>query len=125
MTNDRKELSNITFSRDAADYDQSSRYAPLRECYAGIVTEAFDSSIRTVLDVGCGTGALLSMIHKQQRSIKLFGIDLSQEMIKISEARLPRGTDLKVSDSENIPFKDGTFDLVLQPLSCEWHHSAE
>ena len=74
MRSNNKELSKAGFDRDAADYDQSSKYASLRLSYVKIADEALRSPFRYWLDVGCGTGALLGMIGRQKESIKLFGI---------------------------------------------------
>ena len=68
MKNDKKALSNIEFSKDAADYDQSRRYSSLRESYPNIVVEALSQPFKTVLDIGCGTGALLMMIHAVRKT---------------------------------------------------------
>ena len=65
MADNKKELSNIEFSKDAADYDQSKRYETLRESYPTIVAEALSSPFVAMLDIGCGTGALLSMIREK------------------------------------------------------------
>ena len=96
MTNNQKELSNIEFSKDAADYDKSRRYASLRKSYPKIVAEVLKKPVKTVLDIGCGTGALLLMIRSRQKSAKLFGIDISEEMIKVAQAKLGSAADLRV-----------------------------
>ena len=121
MKNDKKTLSNIEFSKDAADYDQSRRYSSLRESYPKIVAEALSQPFKTVLDIGCGTGALLMMIHEGKKDAKLFGIDISEEMIKVAHAKLGNAADLTVSDSEKLPFKSGSFDLVLCTFSFHHH----
>jgi len=121
MTNNKKELSNIEFSKDAADYDKSRRYASLRESYPKIVAEVLKKPVKTVLDIGCGTGALLLMIRSRQKSAKLFGIDISEEMIKVAQAKLGSAADLRVSESEKLPFKNGSFDLVLCTFSFHHH----
>ena len=120
MKNDKKTLSNIEFSKDAADYDQSRRYSSLRESYPKIVAEALVQPFNTVLDIGCGTGALLMMIHERKKGARLFGVDLSEEMIKVAQAKLGNAADLAVSDSEKLPFESGSFDLVLCTFS--FHH---
>jgi ubiquinone/menaquinone biosynthesis C-methylase UbiE len=120
MASNKKELSNIAFSRDAAGYDESPKYAPLKACYPAIVTEAFTSPFSTILDVGCGTGTLLSMIRERQKTIQLSGIDLSEEMIRAARAKLQENADLRISDSEDIPFKNASFDLVTCTFS--FHH---
>ena len=121
MKNDKKTLSNIEFSKDAADYDESRRYASLRKSYPKIVAEVLKKPFKTVLDIGCGTGALLLMIHEQHKSAKLFGVDISEEMIKVAQAKLGSTADLRVSESEKLPFKSGSFDLVLGTFSFHHH----
>ena len=119
--NDKKTLSNIEFSKDAADYDQSRRYSSLRESYPKIIAEALSQPFKKVLDIGRGTGALLMMIHERKKDAKLSGVDLSEEMIKVAQAKLGNAADLAVSDSEKLPFKSGSFDLVLCTFSFHHH----
>jgi len=120
MTNDKKRLSNLNFNKDAADYDQSQRYAPLRESYPTIADEAFSKSFRNVLDIGCGTGALLRMIQEKKKDTQLTGIDLSEQMIQVAKGKLGEKADLRVSDSEKLPFPNEAFDLVTCTFS--FHH---
>lgn len=120
MTDDKKELSNIEFSKDAAGYDQSKRYDSLRESYPAIVAEALSSPFGTMLDIGCGTGALLQMVQEKRKDARLFGVDLSEKMIQVAKAKLGERTDLRVSDSEKLPFPNKAFDLVMCTYS--FHH---
>ena len=64
---DRKTLSKAAFSRDAPTYDQSLRYSTVRAGYQQIVAEALRQPFQSVLDIGCGTGALLSLIHEPEQ----------------------------------------------------------
>ena len=121
MQNDKKQLSNIAFSKDAAGYDESKRYASLRQVYPKIVAEVLTEPFKNVLDVGCGTGALLSQIQEHRKNVNLFGIDLSQEMINVAHAKLGSTADLRVSESERLPFKNGAFDLVICTFSFHHH----
>jgi len=121
VTSSKQQLSNAAFSRDAGDYDQSPRYAPLRASYPAIVAEALRYPSQSILDVGCGTGALLSMIHEQRRDAQLSGVDLSEEMIKVAQKRLAKDADLRVSASEKLPFEKGSFDLLLCTFSFHHH----
>ena len=120
MTNDKKQLSNTNFSKDAADYDQSSRYATLRVSYPTIADEALNKPFQTVLDIGWGTGALLQMIQEKRKDARLFGVDLSEKMIQVARAKLGEKADLRVSDSEKLPFPNEAFDLVMCTFS--FHH---
>ena len=120
MADDKKELSNIEFSKDAADYDQSKRYESLRETYPAIVDEALSFPFEAILDIGCGTGALLQMIQQKKKDARLFGVDLSEKMIQVAKEKLGGKADLRVSDSEKLPFPNDAFDLVMCTYS--FHH---
>lgn len=67
-----------------------------------------------VLDVGCGLGADLRQFSR--RGMKAIGVDLSPNNARLSKLGfrvmgLDSGTALP-ADAENLPFRDGTFDLV-------------
>ena len=71
------------------------------------------SGIRTVLDVGCGTGALCSVLVRTGRAVT--GIDPVRRMLDIAERRLA-GTGvvlLQENVLEGLPFENGSFDLVI------------
>jgi ubiquinone/menaquinone biosynthesis C-methylase UbiE len=74
-----------------------------------------------VLDVGCGTGYLLRRLAASYRSGRgLFGVDPAPSMIE--EAR--RGTDderlrFLPAVAERLPFRDGSFDLVVSTTSFD------
>jgi ubiquinone/menaquinone biosynthesis C-methylase UbiE len=120
MREDRKRLAKTRFDSDAADYDKSRKYAWVRAIYPFVIDEALRYQFQTFLDVGCGTGALLSRIGEQRKDVQLFGIDLSEEMIKVARAKLGNKADLRVSDSEQLPFEDSKFDLITCTYS--FHH---
>jgi ubiquinone/menaquinone biosynthesis C-methylase UbiE len=63
----------------------------------------------------------MMMIHQGKKDARLFGIDISEEMIKVAQAKLKNAADLTVSDSEKLPFKSGLFDLVLCTFSFHHH----
>jgi ubiquinone/menaquinone biosynthesis C-methylase UbiE len=73
-----------------------------------------------MLDIGCGTGALLQMVQEKKKDARLFGVDLSEKMIQVAKAKLGEKADLRVSDSEKLPFPNGAFDLVMCTFS--FHH---
>ena len=74
----------------------------------------------SLLDVGCGTGALTSMIaQKMNGKGSIFGIDLSPRMIEIARKKTNRqGSQIeyRVGSSLALPFSDETFDVVVTSL---------
>jgi ubiquinone/menaquinone biosynthesis C-methylase UbiE len=73
----------------------------------------------SVLDVGCGTGALLSQLSASHPQARLAGIDPSPEMLALARERLPPAVELKQGWAEGIPYPDGSFDAVV---SCNVFH---
>jgi len=67
-----------------------------------------------VLDVGCGTGVHLELYRRFECS--LFGIDASESMLDVAKKRLGEFADLKLANACEMPFKDGSFDLVISML---------
>ncbi len=66
-----------------------------------------------VLDLGCGTGKLLSdIINLSNLAI---GIDLSRRMLSVAKGRLRKhqNFDVILCDGEVLPFRDSVFDLIL------------
>jgi SAM-dependent methyltransferase len=62
-----------------------------------------------VLDVGCGAGAFLRLVA--ERGGRPFGIDASHELVQLARRRVP-GADVRRGEMEQLPYDDGTFDLV-------------
>ncbi len=76
-----------------------------------------DAKPKSILDVATGTGDLAIEAHKQLRPQKIIGLDIANEMLevgrkKISKKGLNENIHLILGDSENLPFKDNTFDAV-------------
>ena len=64
-----------------------------------------------VLDVGCGTGALLEQYSKY--GCQLYGIDPSPSMFDIARSRLGVDAHLTLGSAQDMPYEDGFFDQVL------------
>jgi ubiquinone/menaquinone biosynthesis C-methylase UbiE len=62
---------------------------------------------REVLELGCGTGLILQ--HVKPLARQAHGIDLSPGMIATARTR---GLDVSVASVYELPFADGTFDLL-------------
>jgi len=62
---------------------------------------------RRILDVGCGTGTMLSHLAAFG---KAQGIDIDEEAVGYCRER--GLIDVRVGEATNLPFEDGSFDLV-------------
>lgn len=62
-----------------------------------------------ILDLGCGTGALL---HELARMASPFGLDVSAAMLRRARPRNP-GLPLVRADAGALPFRDGSFQTVV------------
>lgn len=61
-----------------------------------------------VLDLGCGNGRLIDFL--KDKNIKYFGIDFSEELIKMAKNKY--GNNFQVADILNLPFSDNYFDTI-------------
>ena len=67
----------------------------------------------SLLDVGCGTGALLEALSTSVPNAKLSGVDPSPEMLEMARRRLGEAVLLEQSHAESLPFSDASFDVVV------------
>lgn len=91
-----------------------------KEDYPPILKELRKERFETLLDAGCGTAPMLSLLTKEYPDKHYVGLDLTPEMIrKAKEKNLPN-TELVVGDCEDLPFGAETFDVVINSQS--FHH---
>lgn len=64
---------------------------------------------KTFLDLGCGTGFLLS--EAQQRGLKTYGVDLSPVALELCREVSPQSR-IKLGTGEHLEFEDNFFDYV-------------
>lgn len=70
-----------------------------------------------VLDVATGTGDL-AITASRIEATKIVGVDIAEEMLavgrkKIKQKKLDHKIELRLGDSENLPFETGTFDAAM------------
>lgn len=62
-----------------------------------------------ILEIGCGTGILMSKIKKNYKDINIKGVDISEDMLK--KAR-EKKLSVEKSDALHLPYRNNTFDIV-------------
>jgi len=76
-----------------------------------------DVKCEKVLDIGCGGGMLISLISRRFRNADIYGIDISEESVALTKETnsglVAEGRcHISVDSVSDLPFKEGTFDLV-------------
>ena len=111
-----KEKSRKAFDNQAFSYDTDMRGVHARELYPYVLDEvikkAIDISSPSLLDLGCGTGALSKMVLDEIPYCTLSCVDYSTEMVKVAKNRLGSKVDVVLGDVESLPFHDSTFDIA-------------
>jgi SAM-dependent methyltransferase len=65
---------------------------------------------RSIIDVGCGSGHLLTELRAPGR--RLCGVEMSEDVARLLESRGIEGRALDL-ETQPLPFSDGEFDLAL------------
>ncbi len=89
-------------------------FAPFEALLVNAVAEA---SARTVLDVGCGTGATtLAVARRLAGNGRSVGIDISEPMLALAQARAEReqvSAQFIRADAERYAFEPAVFDAII------------
>lgn len=89
----------------------------------GIIKEKIGNT-PTVLDLGCGTGALLATLS-QGKARSLIGVDSSPQMLALARSRLSGNplADLRLGELEHIPLKNNAVDCAV--MNMVLHHISQ
>lgn len=74
-----------------------------------IVERALVYQGKKVLEVGCGAGNILEKIPLD----KLFGVDISDFLLRRAKIKLNNKAYLSLGNAEEMPFRDKSFELVI------------
>ncbi|WP_309671762.1 class I SAM-dependent methyltransferase [Gemmatimonas sp.] len=73
-----------------------------------------------LLDVGCGTGALLAQLHHREPSARLIGVDATVGMLLRARARLAPAVLLAESSGEALPLADASVHAVVSTSALHY-----
>ncbi len=119
---DYKSLSIREFTKAAKVYegDRAGIYRMCRKDYPDVLAELEKEPFNDLLDCGCGTAPMLTLLHEKYPEKHYTGIDLTPKMIEVAQSKHMEGVDLVVGDCENLPFADDSYDVVI---CCQsFHH---
>ncbi|MFB9057398.1 bifunctional demethylmenaquinone methyltransferase/2-methoxy-6-polyprenyl-1,4-benzoquinol methylase UbiE [Mariniflexile ostreae] len=115
----KKEQVTKMFDTISGDYDGLNRVISFGidvKWRKKVVEMVGDTQPKTILDIATGTGDLAIALAKTNAE-KIVGFDISSGMLEIGKAKIKKkGLELKIDmvlgDSEQMPFKDDTFDAI-------------
>lgn len=114
-----KEISENYFEKISSHYSETYVGKYTEPMHDAVIQELERKNFATLLDVGCGTGLFLSAVLNKF-NIGISGIDISPGMIEKSRKLLGDHADLRVGDSEHLPWNDKFFDIVT--CIASFHH---
>ncbi len=117
-----KDLTMSEFTKAAEIYesDNAGVYNMCKKDYPDVLAELEKEPFTDLLDCGCGTGPMLTLLHEKYPEKHFTGIDLTPKMIEVAKRKALKNVELVVGDCENPPFEANSFDVVI---CCEsFHH---
>lgn len=139
MSNNKTEISRVLRSKAEAkaSYDRMSRWY---DVLAGSTEKKFtDIGLQKlstqegeiILEIGFGTGhGVVALAQSVGDSGKVYGIDISEGMFNIAQARvqdagLSKRAELRCGDAVNLPFAGSFFDAVFMSFTLELFDTPE
>ena len=107
-------------------YSFVSKSRLLNDIHESVTSEVCDEVTQgKILDVGTGPGRLPIKIVLKNPDLEVYGVDLSDAMIKIAEenaieAEVSQMVKFKVGSVYSLPYENDFFDMVVSTLS--FHH---
>lgn len=123
---EKKGLIKRDFSRAASTYDAKStlqrRVGEELLVYHLPRSTGLPDSPERLLDIGCGTGALLGPLPGTYPQASLVvGCDLSPVMARAAKDGAPtKRVAVAAADCERLPFRDASFDIAVSNLTFQW-----
>lgn len=106
-----------SFSRAAISYDS---VAHLQRKVGEELLAQTPCNQPTVLDLGVGTGFLLSELKKHTSTSKLVALDLAEGMLHVAREKHHTAAEWVCGDAESLPFSDKSYNLIFSNLALQW-----
>lgn len=117
-----KKLSVREFTQAAEKYesDDAGVYKMCKKDYPEILEEIRKEEFHDLLDAGCGTAPMISLLVKEYPDKHYTGIDITPKMIEVAKAKQLPGVSFICGDCGNLPFGENSFDIII--CSQSFHH---
>lgn len=119
---DYEKLSKNHFNKQAKVYDKKDSTYYSKEgkiSCRDIANYLKNNNFKNLLDIGTGTGYLIEILSKEKKA-QYYGLDISEEMIKVAKSKKIPNSTFIVGTANNLPYKNNTFDIVT--CNQSFHH---
>ncbi len=105
-------------------YDLLTRFLGMNRAYRALIDQAELVDGLSVLEVGCGTGNVITRVPREYSGVKAVGCDPDLRALARAQKKA-NGTGVRFDRAyvQELPYGDGEFDRVLS--SMMWHHLDE
>ena len=117
-----KQMSVREFTEAARVYESGHAgiYEICKDDYPQMLAELELEPFADVLDVGCGTGAVIELLREKYPDAHYTGLDLTPAMVESASSKGLENCEFVVGDAEDLPLAEASFDAVLS--SNSFHH---
>lgn len=103
-----------------SDRDESYPFAGYKKILNEIYNRILNASYKSVLDIGFGTGTLISSLY--ERGLKIYGQDFSKRMLEKAQEKMPEAQFFEGDFSKGlaVPLLENKYDVIIAAYSL--HH---
>lgn len=115
-------MTNPKFNKVSQDYDHHAHIQ--HQTYDTLIKKAQQHHPRSIIDIGCASGAKTQSLLSIFPHCKVFGIDMSKNMIKKAKTYQNQWLNFKHHTAEKV-HELGKFDLAISNAVYQWSNSLE
>ena len=116
---DFDKLTKDFFDMKAPVYDEEELEVYSEDSCMAVIDALEDKKYKSLLDIGCGTGHLISILSKNKKA-DYIGLDLSSKMVEEANKKKIKYAKFVEGKADNLPFDKKSFDIVT--CSESFHH---
>ena len=85
------------------------------EVVLGVAKWGLNKSSNEIMDLGCGNGVFLQKIYDEYPHLRIFGVDLNAEAIRVAQQIIPRGlfTHCSIFDTDSYIYPGDNYSLTI------------